>query len=87
MQDYNFIDGLQGSLLDAETRRFFALEKLNLTVLLHREQAARDREQAARELRSKKLEEWGFDPLYLEFLCDESIESILYQLEMLHEYE
>jgi hypothetical protein len=87
MQEYKFIDGLSGSFLSGETRRYLALEKLSLTVSLHGEQAAKERELALRRLQEKKLiQEWGFDPLELEFLSDETISFILYRAETLYEH-
>jgi hypothetical protein len=87
MNEYKFIDGLSGSFLSGETRRYLALEKLSLTVSLHREQAEKERKLALRELQEQKLvREWGFDPLELEFLSDETISFILYRAEILYEH-
>jgi hypothetical protein len=87
MNEYSFIDGLSGSLLSAETRQYFALQKLKLTVSLHQEQAAKERELDVRQLQEQKLvREWGFDPLEVEFLSDSTISSILYRAETLYKH-
>ena len=87
MNEYKFIDGISGSFLSVSSRMFFAKEKLSLTVSLHQEQAARERELEVRRLQERKLiEEWGFDPLELEFLSDETIATILYRAETLYEH-